>query len=243
MNLLSKIEQKIFNGMISSCDDMMLFLEDESEIAAPEYLLTVNVAKSLATLNQYIGHPYKIYLERKTKLIASECVPSTGRVEANNFLGFLPIFRKWLNTDRNGRADICLYNNERKPVCVIELKGFNSNSKQTLLDLKRNANYFTLVCKTGSSQLQHTCFAAMHSYPNSFTEEDIRGDLDNLTERYHDLQKKVHLPPHVGFQIKIDTIKEGRIIQYDNQDPPKAIGMESNHHFAGVIISYSNQNE
>ncbi len=108
MSLIAQIEEKILEGMRNSCYDTFLFLEDESQKIGAEYLLTVNVAKMLANLNQYIGHPYKIYLERKTRLIASDCVPLFGREVANNFLGYRQILRKQHNTSRNGKADITL---------------------------------------------------------------------------------------------------------------------------------------
>ncbi len=155
MPLIEQIEEKILEGIRSSCNDTFLFLEDESQKIGAEYLLTVNVAKKLADLNQYIGHPYKIYLERKTRLIASDCVPLFGREVANNFLGHRQVLRKQHNTSRNGKADITLYNNTDglvgTPICVIELKGFDPSRTLVLQDLRRNSEYFKLVCRTGAN--------------------------------------------------------------------------------------------
>ena len=245
MKLLAQIEEKIREGMRSSCDDTFLFLEDESQKIGAEYLLTVNVAKKLAELNQYIGHPYKIYLERSTKLIASDCVPLFGRKAANNFLGYRQVHRRWHNTSRNGKADIALYNNtgdlSDTPVCVIELKGFDPSHMNVLHDLKRNAEYFWLVCRTGASQLQYTCFAAMHSFTRSITDEQIEADLSSLQRKYSNWQAGVKLPSNVSYRINVDTISKGLDLSYPDQDNLEVTELESNHHFAGVVISYSRQ--
>lgn len=157
MDLLGNIEEKLASGMISVCDDTLYFLEDESQKIGAEYLLTVNVAKKLAELNSGIGYPYKIYLERKTKLVATDCVPLMARKESKTFLGHKQILRKRHNTERNGRVDICLYRDSggmaRIPVCAIELKGFDPSRANVISDLRRNAEYFKITCRTGPRRL------------------------------------------------------------------------------------------
>ena len=245
MPLITQIEEKILEGMRSSCNDTFLFLEDESKKIGAEYLLTVNVAKKLADLNQYIGHPYKIYLERKTRLIASDCVPLCVRKVANNFLGYRHVLRKQHNTSRNGKVDITLYNNTGglvdTPACVIELKGFDPSRKLVLQDLRRNSEYFKLVCRTGASQLQYTCFAAMHSFPKSITDDQIKADLFSLETKYNSWQTEVGIPADVKCRINIETISKGQDFSNPDENNPEVKVLECNHHFAGVVVSYARQ--
>jgi hypothetical protein len=245
MPLIALIEEKILEGMRSSCNDTFLFLENESQKIGAEYLLTVNVAKKLADLNQYIGHPYKIYLERKTRLIASDCVPLFAREVANNFLGYRQVLRKQHNTSRNGKADITLYKDTGglvgTPVCVIELKGFDPSRTSVLHDLRRNSEYFKLVCRTGASQLQYTCFAAMHSFPKSITDDQIKADLSCLRTKYNNWKAEVGIPSNVNCRINVETISKGLDVSYPDENNPEVKVLESNHHFAGVFVSYARQ--
>jgi hypothetical protein len=242
MEAINQIEEKIREGMKHSCNDSFLFVEDESMEIASEYLLTVNVAKRLASLNQYIGHPYKIYLERKTRLIASDCVPLVGRAVANNFLGYVRIIRDRLNTSRNGRADITLYGDtgglDPRPICVIELKGFNPSNTNIAKDLTRNSEYFQLASRTGSSRIEYACFAAMHSFPKSITDEQIHADLSALKKRYLDLQSKISLAGSVSYRVDVFTISRGLTHSPPDTQNNGAVELECNHHFAGAIISY-----
>jgi hypothetical protein len=75
MNVQQQIEDKIKSAMKLACFDALKFSDDESQKIGAEYLLTVNVAKEIATLNHSFGEPCKIFLERQTKLFATDCVP------------------------------------------------------------------------------------------------------------------------------------------------------------------------
>lgn len=242
MELLTQIEEKIWKGMRASCSDTFFFLEDESQQIAAEYLLTVNVAKNLADLNKYIGYPYKIYIERKTSLIATDCVPLFGREVAINIFGYRRVLRKRQNTSRNGRADIALYYNtgglSDTPVGVIELKGFDPGSTYVIKDLSRNVEYFNLKCRTGVSQIKYTCFAAMHSFPKSITDEQIKIDLSGLRAKYENWQAKVELPSNICCRLSVDTISRALEFSYLDEENLEDKELESNHHFAGVIVSY-----
>lgn len=224
-----------------------MFLEDESQRIGAEYLATVNIAKKVAELNSSMGHPYKIYLERKTRLVATDCVPFFGKEPANNFLGYRNIRRRKHNTTRNGNVDIAVYDSTAKPFatpfCVIELKGFDPSRTVVLKDLRRNAEFFRISCRTGSSQLYFAFLAAMHSFPKSVSEEETANDLAKLKTKYRRWQAEVSIPPDVEYRIDVSTISKGKKFFYpDDSDPELAI-LDQHHHFAGVIVTYEKSNK
>ncbi|WP_148255589.1 hypothetical protein [Aidingimonas lacisalsi] len=245
MSFLLNIEEKILSGMKSACDDTFFFLEDESQKIAAEYLLTVNVAKKLAELNSGIGYPYKIYLERKTKLVATDCVPLMAREHSTNFLGYKRVLRKRHNTERNGKVDICLYRDSGGmsgvPVCVIELKGFDPSRQNVLKDLRRNSEFFKISCRTGVSQIQYACFAAMHSFPKSLTQEQRYQDLEKLKQKYEKWQEEVGLPHGLRFWVKVKTMSQAVETTLLDENDPDSLTLDGNHHFAGVTVSYARE--
>lgn len=242
MTTLKEIEGKLQSGMKSACEDTFYFLEDESQKIGAEYLLTVNIAKKLSDLNSYVGYPYKIYLERKTKLVATDCVPLMTREKSKNFLGYKHTFRKRKNTERNGRVDICLYRDSGgisgTPVCVIEVKGFDPGRKNVISDLKRNAEYFKISCRTGLSQIKYACFASMHSFPKSVTQEQRGSDLEKLKEKYERWQAEIGLPVGVKCRIDVSSVSEGVETVCLDESDPDSLALDSHHHFAGVVVSY-----
>lgn len=245
MNLLQKIEEKLSLGMRSACDDTFFFVEDESQKIAAEYLLTVNVAKKLAELNSGIGYPYKIYLERKTKLVATDCVPLTAREHSKNFLGYKRVLRKRQNTHRNGKVDICLYRDSGGmsgvPVCVVELKGFDPSRKDVVKDLRRNSEFFKISCRTGTSQIQYACFAAMHSFPRSVSQEERDRDLEKLKKKYEIWQAEAGLPSGLKYWVRVKTVSQGVETTLLDEEDPGSLTLDGHHHFAGVTVSYGRQ--
>lgn len=230
--------------MKNSINDSFVFLEDESRMIGAEYLLTVNVAKSLSSLNHYIGEAYKVYLERHTRQIATDCVPHMVKKKANNFLGYTSILRrKQHNTKRNGRVDIAVYrdfNGVPLPVCVIELKGFNPKRSEALKDIRRNIEYFHLVDATGRSRIKCTFFAALHSFPKSVTAGQISSDLSSLENKYEKWLAQVPVPKELDIRISINTIHSGvesTKAESEGEDAESIYELEGSHHFAGAIIS------
>jgi len=242
MTLLAQIEEKIRSGMSGALRDTDLFVDDSAQKIGAEYLLTVNVAKELVKLNQCAGPQYKIYLERRTSKVASECMPPLAWRAANNFLKRELVVRDRHNVMPNGRVDIAVYGtcsgDEEEPVCVVEVKGFDPGRSYIVKDLKRNAQYFGLVGETGESRLKYASFAAMHSYRKSPSEAQVAVDLNKLRSRYHKYQAEVGLSPGVRFQISVDTIGRGQTLSTSCQDDHEIVEFEGNHHFIGVIVSY-----
>jgi hypothetical protein len=242
MKLVEQIETHIANGMNQACEDMFLFCENESIEFTAEYLLTVNVAKELAKkLNQPTVSNYKIYLERNTRKIATECVPLYSTMGRDYIHRRQPLYAGFHNTERKGRCDIALYSNKGGnyvPCCIIEVKGFNPIKKNVFEDLKRNSEFFGFSTQTGESHVECTCFASIHSFPRSFSAEEYARDLKGLKDKYEKWNKSVSLPKDVKSKIKIWTVSSCVETQCHLEGDQITCSLDDNHHFAGTIVSY-----
>lgn len=231
------IESKVISAMKIACDETFYFSEDETRPIDAEYLLTVNVAKQIAILNRGIGYPYKIYLEHPTKKFASYCVPLMGKNSVTNRMAM----GKRQNTKRNGKIDVAVYRDgtwHGKPVCAIELKGFNPQRKVVIEDLKRNAEYFDLSCDSGSSQIAFTVFAALHSYKYVQNEESVTKNQNFLRTKYSKWLSELNSSNSYSANINIFTLS--KCLSDDQEIPPgeEYIDFES-HQFVGVMVTFT----
>lgn len=189
-----------------------------------------------------MGHPYKVYLERKTRLIATDCVPLFGKAPATNSLGYKNVRRRKQNTTRNGKVDISVYDSTSKPFatpfCVLELKGFDPSRTDVLKDLRRNAEFFQVSCRTGASSINYAFLAAMHSFPKSVSDKHIEDDLLKLKNKYERWQSEVGIPKDVDYKINVSTVSEGKDFSYPDDSDLEFKILEQHHHFAGVIVAY-----
>ncbi len=227
-----------------SCEEAFFFSEDESRLIDAEYLLTVNVAKEIARLNNYIGVPYKIYLEKPTRKFASDCVPLMGRLPVSNFLGYRSTLRKSKNTTRNGKIDVVVYRDGvsfRKPVCAIELKGFNPRREVVLQDLKRNGEYFSLSCVSGSSQISFSVFAALHSFRKTHTTGSVKKDLQTLQAKYNGWLSKLGSSRNYKNNIRAFTISKS-LADEQAIPPDEEFSEFESHHFVGVMVTFYGRN-
>ena len=121
------IEGAIRDGMREACADSLVFSEDETRQIDAEYLLTVNVAKSVnAKLNTDFGDPYRIFVERQTRIFCDDCIPLIKRSPVANLIGRTEILRKpGFNVRRNGRIDICVYRGESQVSMMCQCAPLN----------------------------------------------------------------------------------------------------------------------
>lgn len=227
MSHAEKIKEKLIEGMRQACVDTLYFTDDASEKVAAEYLLTVNVAKKIATLNYSFGNPYKIYLERKTKKFAGDCIPLFKKVpDKSNFIKYRSIVRKkHHNTERNGKIDISVYDNKpqiESPICAIELKGFNPSRTNIIKDLKRNSEYFFLTDDTGDSLIQFTVFGALHS----FNRINNTNSLEALLKKYKNCCSEVSAIN----QLLVET-KHFEISRQSSEH-------DERHYFVGILVYF-----
>jgi len=238
MNAQQKITDKIKKALRQSCKDALYFSGDETCLIGAEYLLTVNAAKSIQSLNENFATPYQIYLEHSTQTFATNCTPLVGRDPLKNKV----VVRAKNNTDRIGKIDIAIYterNSSKTPVCAIEVKGFNPSMDNIISDLRRNVEYFSMFSATGKSLISFTVFVALHSYKNTMTDEKEQKNLTKVGKRYEKYIKEVNLPIGIKYKADIFTIRRGTVL--DPDDPfIQEMGLQGNedYHFIGAMICF-----
>lgn len=165
-----QINAKIVAGLQEACYDTVQFTESFSREVDAEYLVTVNIAKQIALLNNKgIGWPLKVYLESCATSFKRECTPPVAKAPAGNFLGYEVLLRRPTNVERKGRIDIAIFREGAAwdiPVCAIEVKSFNPDRKLVVADMKRNAEYFR-SSNTGVSQLEFAVVCGLHRYDDT----------------------------------------------------------------------------
>lgn len=231
--------------MRSACDDMLRFSGDSKLRLNAEYLFTVAVAKQIDKLNHYYGDPYQIYLEKKTRDFARDCMPPVkfgGPMQKGSSR-----FRKGFpQIDRNGRIDIAVYqdipNNGHlgpQPVCAIELKGFNPAKNLVLKDLRRILEFFSVKGSTGASILRSALFGALHTWSNIGTEFEEKQKYDALRARYEGWLAQLPKLSNVCSAVTVHEIRknlEGEVV--DDEDF-QVLDMDCIHNFAGIIVEFS----
>jgi len=185
-----------------------------------------------------VGYPYKIYLEHPTKIFVSNCVPLMGKNPNTNRM---TIRKTRKNTKRNGKIDVAVYRDgawHGKPVCAIELKGFNPQRRVVLEDLKRNAEYFDLSCESGSSQIAFTVFAALHSFKHVRNEDSVTENQNLLHNKYSKWLSELTDSNTCSVNIKVFTLSKGLADEQEIPPGEEYIDFES-YQFVGVMVAFT----
>jgi hypothetical protein len=232
------IKTKVIEAMHAACDDALYFSDDLTQQIDAEYLLTVHVAKKIAELNTCFGEPFKIYLERQTRVFATDCILLFGEKSLSNRFGSAKI-RLPKNTQRNGKIDVTIYHGT--PLCAIELKGFTSKKAAIKKDLERNVEYFNLRCQTGRSLIKFTIFAGLESHPKTYTRADTQKNIARIRRKYENWLSEIKIDLSIHVEILAFTIRD----YIDEDCHPLVIGddfSDRRHHFVGVVVTFSSQN-
>jgi hypothetical protein len=237
----SKIKQAIMHGMAQACEDMSSFCDQPEKQFNAEYLFTVATARAISDLNGPPADPYKIKIEHATKQLGRDCLKPFVRQAGALQKGSTILRHKHAipSVSRNGRVDIAIYDDGynsgyfgEKPLCVIELKGFNPPKHQILQDVRRNLQFHRLNGATGASVLSFSYFAALHSRAPQFSHKSpsaIKGLYEKLL---------VQLGAIVDFSIEVDTFtvsldNQGRLYEEVSET---VIDLSTMHHYIGVIV-------
>src|SRR5580692_5884605 len=73
----SQITEMIRKGICRAFDNVVTLKEDWAQTLPAEYLLTVDIALAISTLNESyggIGFPFKTYIEAPTKTFIRHCI-------------------------------------------------------------------------------------------------------------------------------------------------------------------------
>lgn len=251
-------------AMNITLDDVLLFTNNPINGIQAEYLLTVNVAKEIAKLNDYDANPYIISLEKKTMCFVRQCLPAIlwGKPYLNDRLTDIQKLKertkntKMLNfkhvdtKHRNGKVDIVVYENAthgqfgEQPLCAIELKSFNPPKGKIIADLERNLFFLKLKANTGTSVLRYTLFAALH-WNKKFNINENEKHKINLDKRYEEIlvtlrqkNQDIIIRKEIFSLSKSVGTVEIEDIDIENDTAIESLDSSTKHHFMGVIVCF-----
>lgn len=237
----AKILPKIKEGMCHALSDAQCFSEDFAAIANAEYLITTNIAQAISELGPLRGgEPIIIRLELSTKKFATSCVPLTSHLKLNNGQRPKSIFRKSKNSKRNGRIDIAVEEQldalANRPICAIEVKGFNQAKNLIISDLRRNAEFFDLQCRTGSSLIEFAAFCSFHTFDGGILAARKPSDFLKINELYNEYMKSVNLNASAECELHPFTASESLLSGEESEEEYETIAHEIHHHVGMVVI-------
>ncbi|MDO3695975.1 restriction endonuclease, SacI family [Wenyingzhuangia sp. chi5] len=207
-NLTEKLEEKIISGMLNTCKDLRLFSDQNEITIKPEYLINVNIAKSIAEINKNEIIPIiKINLEEKTSEFSINAVPTFSYIE-NPINIFNQKIRGFNNTSRNGNIDITIYENN-EPHSAIEVKLVNPNGKKITEDILRLEELlYTEDNHTGKTNLKSTFFTCFEICENSKSKNEINKHKSLTENKYSEILDKVLKQNSTKFKISVNIIPE-----------------------------------
>lgn len=241
----SQIRKQLISAMSCACDDMLRFSGDPARCLNAEYLFTVAVAKQIDKLNFDYGEPYQIYLEKKTRDFALDCLYPIrfGDPMRKDSGAIRKCFPK---INRNGRIDVAIYedipNNDylgAQPVCAIELKGFNPTKNLVLKDLRRNLEFFSLTGSTGASVLSMALFGALHSWSNIDTECKQKQKHEALRGKYKGWLSQLPKNSNVHSVVTVHEIRKSLQGEVVEDGGYQVLDNDCRHNFAGIIVEFS----
>jgi len=244
-----EIETMLFKGLKEACRDAHRFSGKINEQIEPEYIVTVNIAKSLNEINSAnssFGSPLIIKVEEDTRVFASECVPLILFEDI-----FDSTFREFHNSDRNGKIDIAVYEvsntgsgfENRIPKCPVEVKKFTPSRGEILKDLYRNFEYLQVKDKTGNNRLEKAYLVFLAHDKECLFETNKDKGKERLKKFYTALTKSFSdsLKEHnIILRIETETVDENLFAdnKFEGQDPDfiSDRAYESFHH-VGVLMT------
>lgn len=234
---MNRLEKAIMNGLKNTLEDNIFLKGFEAlhQWSRPEYLATVNIAKSLGKLHEYPGEKMIICLEESTKEFSDKCVPAA---EYDLFEHYTPELQ---DTERNGKIDIALYKpNGHEALCVIEVKNFNPQPGPLILDLKRNLEYFTFENKSHTSIIKKTYVTYFKQFKDSKLITDVEKDLELAKNELINIVKANGISEDgVNFRVETFTVYDNLLYagKYSEEEILNDTGdfFAEAGHFVGVI--------
>lgn len=185
--IITLIEKHILKGLYQTCKDLRLFSSDDDIIIKPEYLISVNIAKSISEVNKHQLIPLlDIKLEEKTSSFSINSVPIFSKV-SDMFDIFTQKIRGFNNTSRNGNIDITIYLNSN-PLTAIEVKQVNPSNKLVKKDIARIEELLYIKDKhTGETSVDQTYFTSFEICKKSKLDSEIIEHIKNTKIKYRNM--------------------------------------------------------
>jgi hypothetical protein len=228
-----------------ACEQSELFTGNRADPIASEYLFTVAVATAIAEINGPPGDPYIIRVERDATTFMKDCVRPFRFVPQVTPGRSRMVRAEEPDICRPGRVDVAVYTDVLnsghfgvRPLCAIEVKGFNPASGLVNLDLERNLGFLRTTGPTGDSVLEFTVLAGLHSYGRFRDDQLVKNEM-RTQEKYAGYVAKLGDLSGIDVAIEVNSISVEQVgtviegIDYDELDT------SSRHHFVGAMVVMS----
>jgi len=244
---IKELNSSIIKGIYCAYKDSKRFNGTINPYIKPEYLITVNIAKSISEDFDLI-----IKLEEPTEIFLKE---SADKLEILKHFHYIKDFKE--NREkllRTGRIDIVLYDEKKKNVYPIEIKGFDSpmRNKQRLFD-DINRLLLFMQDETGNSNIGFSTIAFIQEAKASF-ESEINDCLMKINQDYTSMLELVYSEYLEKFIFKVHTEivfdnlfkSQEEIDSIPTYSTIDEIGLEESNDelglFVGVIITFYKSN-
>ncbi|MBE0471726.1 MAG: hypothetical protein IBX55_19725 [Methyloprofundus sp.] len=239
MCISSSVDDLIVKGLHATFNDLYRFTGDELDVSHPEYLLTVNIAKSLAE-NFFGFNGYDIRIECPTKYLIRHAfkfkMPKFHwPLHKNKNCQSTKRYIKGLEKVRKGRVDIALFKQggfSKVLKYVFEIKRPNQAKKSIIQDLVRLKTFCLLENEDGFSDFQAGYFIGLQYFQGYQTPDKIKQNLDITTFRFRSYIQEVNHDRKVCEELRVFTLNNPNIVD-ENEFEAEFIGA---HHVVGVII-------
>jgi hypothetical protein len=240
-----RILEKIWQAMDLACEQSELFTSNKANTIPAEYLFTVAVAMAIAEHNGPPGEPYVIRVERDATTFTKDCVRPIKFVRQ-----VIPGNSRLIRAEepdicRPGRVDVTVYTDVPnsghfgvRPLCAIEVKGFDPGADLVRADLARNLGFLRTTGPTGDSVLEFAVFAALHSY-GRYGDEHLRRNEQRTRDKYTGYLAKLGDLSDIDVDIEVRSVsveQVGTVVEGIDHDE---LDTNSRHHFVGAMVVMS----
>jgi hypothetical protein len=244
--MIAQIENLIRRGIKSTYIDIIRFNKELDSDIKPEYLVTVNVAKRIAEINDVYNpdeYPLRIRLEEKARKFLNACrvyVPATTVDELFTLNYWEELVSDILPKSKQ-RVDIAIYDSNEKPLVIIEVKKFTQYPKTLKKDIKRNLNFLGLYKQTlFQSELKTSYLVFLYNDKDSIKESQVSSKISELKKFYEDFITEQKIDTNINTTVDVYSITNSLLTTDDLKMPMEIqqYQFEKRHHYLCVLIKF-----
>lgn len=236
--IASSMEDLIVKGLEATYDDLYLFTGDELDVSHPEYLLTVNIAKSISKEFHSFKN-YEIRIECPTKSL----IQNSFNFKSSRF--YRPLQKnnsnkrkiKGLEKTRKGRVDLALFSQNgvfKILKYIFEIKRQNQPKRSIIQDLQRLKAFCLLENQDGHSTLQAGYFVGLQHCKDYQAPDKIKQNLHKTEAKFKGFIQEVNRDRKVCEELRVFSLNNKLILDESELDP-EYIGA---HHMIAIIIKF-----
>jgi hypothetical protein len=244
--MTTQIEKQIRKGINATYMDIIRFNKEQDSDIKPEYLVTVNIAQKVAEINDQHNpddYPLRIKLEEKARRFLNACrvyVPATTADELFTLNYWEELVSDILPKSKQ-RVDIAIYDNNEKPIALIEVKKFTQYPKTLNKDIKRNLNFLGYYKQTlYKSELNTSYLVFLYNDKVSVRDTEIASKISELKKFYEDFISDKNIDPKITTSVDVYSITNSLLKGEDLKLPQEIqqYQFEQRHHYLCILIKF-----